>query len=446
METDGNNSEVQKQLRMLAEDMLRKRPSDMHRIAELSVMKIPELLHELRVHQIELEMQNEELRNTQSELRASRDRYADLYDFAPVAYFTVSQKGMIRRANLTGADMLGSERAHLLGRPFSAYITSGSQDVYYRHRRMVFESGTRQTCELKMKKSDGNEFHTRLESRIAEDEKGNPVCFRTTVSDITEIRQAQEALKTAEAKLHYDNKMRAIGTFTGGISHHFNNILSIIIGNTELAIGEISIRSTLNPFLEEIMTASLRAKEMVRQLLCFSVASPSERYPVSLESVAEDAVDLLRQILPQNISILQTFRNGSHTVVTDPPLIHLILINLAGNAAHAMEPDGGTISMDIRSQDISENDPLCLQSLCLHPLKPGRYVKITVSDSGHGMSPEIRHRIFEPYFTTKDVGKGTGLGLCIVHGIVHSHEGGICVNSEPGKGTEISVYLPEYEE
>jgi len=437
MTENGFPAETIQEIRTLAEEVLQKRGFRDHKISELRTMGISKLIHELRVYQIELEMQNEELRKTQVELQASRDRYADLYDFAPIGYFTVSHRGIILAANLTGANMLETGRADLIGKPFSRFVTSDTQDIWYLHQRKIFDTKTRQNCELRLAKKRGTEFYARLDSMISADEKGNYDCFRTAASDISDLKQAEAALRESEKKLVHMHKMKAVGTFAGGIAHNFNNMLSIIIGNTELALGEISTWNSIHGFLEEIMTASVRAKEMIKQLLSFTFSANTKRYPICIEPVVEEALDLLRTLIPKNIRVYQHMGNETSRVMTDPPLIHLILINLGSNAAHAMEPVGGDLTVSISNLTLTEDIPSCLQRL-----KPGPYVKLTVTDTGCGMRPEIMDRIFDPYFTTKDIGKGTGLGLSIVHGIVQSHDGGISVCSEPGKGTEFIVYLP----
>ena len=426
-----------KQIRTLAEGILQKRQIGIHNMLELQTMGIQKLIHELRVHQIELEMQNEELRRIQFELRTSRDRYADLYDFAPVGYFTVSHSGIILESNLTGANMLETDRNDLIGKPFSHFVTSDAQDTWYLHCRKIFDTKARQTCELRLAKKSGTEFHARLDSMIPSDKQENPDCFRTAASDITDLKQAEASLQEAEKKLRHEQKMKAVGTFAGGISHHFNNMLSVIIGNTELAMGEISNWNSVHGFLEEIMTASHRAKEMIRQLLTFNFSAKTKYYPMCIEPVVAESLEFLLEMLPPNIRLYQHMGNDTAPVLTDPSLIHLIMINLGSNAAHAMEPGGGNLTVSVSNIILSKDIPSCLQSL-----KPGHYVKLTVTDTGCGMRPEIMEHIFDPYFTTKDIGKGTGLGLSIVHGIVQRHEGGISVHSEPGKGSEFSVYLP----
>ena len=247
------------------------------------------------------------------------------------------------------------------------------------------------------------------------------------------------AQKTLETQLQQALKMESIGTLTGGIAHDFNNILGIIIGNTELAMDDVPEWNPAHFNLKEIKTASMRAKNIVRQLLTFSRKTDQELKPIKIIPIIKDSLKFLRATIPTSIDIRQDIRATDDTVLADPTQIHQIMMNLCTNASHAVET-GGTIEVGI------ENIVLDEDSAVLYPdLIPGNYVKVTVSDTGQGIAPEATGRIFDPYFTTKEVGKGTGMGLSVVHGIVKSHGGAIIVESELGKGTTFSVLFPVIE-
>ncbi|MEZ4525108.1 MAG: ATP-binding protein [Desulfobacterales bacterium] len=437
MENTAVHADRMMHLSPLSWEVRRKQQIGIHNGQKLQTMGNGEALHKLRAHHIETEMRNGEIRKLQTELRASRDHYADLYDFAPVAYFTISDSGMILESNLTGADMLQTGRSSLLGKPFSHFVTPDSLDTYSFHCRKIFESRTRQSCELRLAKKDGAEFHARLDSVISKSKDGNKPQFRTVVSHIDNPGKGPANGRETEKKLRHEQKMSAIATFARGIAHNFNNMLSIIMGNTELAMEENGNRNSVQGFLEDIMTASLRSKEMITQLLTFTFSAKTKRFPIRIESAVAESLDRLRALLPSNIRLCHDIDNDTNPVMTDLSLIHLIMNNLGSNAVHAMESCGGNLTVSLSNVTLTEDLPSCLQFL-----KPGPYVKLTVADTGIGMEPEMTERIFDPYFTTKEVGKGTGLGLSIVMGIVQSHEGGISVCSEPGKGSEFSVYLP----
>ena len=238
-----------------------------------------------------------------------------------------------------------------------------------------------------------------------------------------------------ENQLRQSQKMEAIGTLAGGIAHDFNNVLSIILGNTELALADIDEKEPVRQNLERILTASLRAREMIQQLLSFSRKEESGRKPLHLNLVVKESLKLLRASLPTNISIEMDISAKECTAVADATQIHQIMLNLCTNAAHAMTPNGGVLSVRL--------EPVILESTSeADGLAAGNYARLIVADTGHGIEKRIIDRIFDPYFTTKDVGKGTGMGLSVVHGIVKSSGGTIKAFSNPGQYTEFHLYLP----
>jgi signal transduction histidine kinase len=230
--------------------------------------------------------------------------------------------------------------------------------------------------------------------------------------------------------------MEAIGTLAGGIAHEFNNILGIIIGNTELALDDVPEWNPSRFNLEEVITASLRAKDVVRQLLNFARKTELMKKPTNIIPIVIESLKLLRSSIPKSIEIRQDIPENIDTILADPMQIDQVLINLCTNADHAM-PDGGMLEVSLKNVELGE------ETTAQHPnLNPGRYVNLTVRDTGHGMSPEEIDRIFDPYFTTKEVGKGAGMGLAVVHGIVMNHDGAIFVDSELEKGTTFNIFFP----
>jgi signal transduction histidine kinase len=243
--------------------------------------------------------------------------------------------------------------------------------------------------------------------------------------------------KRLEAQLRQAQKMEAIGTLAGGIAHDFNNILTAILGYTELALDDIRQDSHAWSYLREVRKAGLRAKTLVQQILTFSRRTEQPRIPVQLPVLIEEALALLRASLPSTIEIRQAIPQDVGPVLADPTQLHQVLLNLCANAAHAMRETGGCLEVRLEAVAIDG------QVIAQHPeLQPGPYVCITVTDTGHGMTPEVMERIFEPFFTTKAPGEGTGMGLALVHGIITNHGGTVLVASVVDQGTTFTVYLP----
>jgi CheY-like chemotaxis protein len=245
--------------------------------------------------------------------------------------------------------------------------------------------------------------------------------------------------KETEAQLIQTQKMEAIGTLAGGIAHDFNNILASIMGYAELAILDVRKNTKLHEYLKEVMVAGSRAKDLVRQILTFSRQTEKELRPLRLEFILNEILKLLRASLPATIEMRQNI-NSESPVLADSTQIHQLIMNLCTNAAHAMEQKGGILTVEL-------NDVQLETELIQSPsnIASGAYIKLTVSDTGHGMTPAVMERIFDPFFTTKEKGKGTGIGLSTVHGIVKSHGGEITVSTEPGKGSTFNVFLPRIE-
>ena len=251
-------------------------------------------------------------------------------------------------------------------------------------------------------------------------------------TDITDFKSMEEELRQA-------HKMESIGTLAGGIAHDFNNILGIILGNAELALDDVPEWNPTRYNLEEIRLASLRAKDVVRQLLSFARKTKLEKKPTNITPIIKESLKLLRSSIPTSIEIRRNIEEDVDTIIADPTQINQVLINLCTNAEHAM-PDGGIIEVTLENVKFDEG------TVAKHPgLNPGRYVSLMVSDTGHGIPKEEIDRIFDPYFTTKEVGKGTGMGLAVVHGIVKEHNGVITVESEFEKGTTLSIFFPSVE-
>jgi PAS domain S-box-containing protein len=245
--------------------------------------------------------------------------------------------------------------------------------------------------------------------------------------------------KQLEAQLRQAQKMEAIGTLAGGIAHDFNNILAAILGFSELASYEVPQASAVWDHLQNVLRAGKRAKELVQQILAFSRRTMAERRPVQLQLLIKETLTLLRASLPSTIEIKHSLATDVGTVLADPIQMHQVLMNLCANAQYAMRDTGGMLEVRLEA---TEADP----PVTCPDLKPGPYVRLTVRDTGPGITPEALGRLFEPFFTTKSPGEGTGMGLAVVHGIVASHDGAITVSSTPGQGATFEIYLPRLAE
>ena len=266
----------------------------------------------------------------------------------------------------------------------------------------------------------------------------NSEFFLHFVHDITDLKEAEQERAKLREQLFQAQKMEAIGTLAGGIAHDFNNILSAIIGYGEmLDLFHSAQCPQIKPDLQEILKGALRAKDLVQQILTFSRKSKQARMPLNILPVIKESLKFLRASLSSTIEIIQSLDPKVGPVLADPTQIQQVVMNLCTNAAHAMRHRGGVLEVRLTEVVIGEgNGGKGLK------LPPGLYARLTVKDSGHGIPPKILPKIFDPYFTTKGRGEGTGLGLAVVRGIVQSHDGAITVESESGAGTVFQVFLP----
>lgn len=254
-----------------------------------------------------------------------------------------------------------------------------------------------------------------------------------TCKDITELRQLENQLRQSQ-------KMKAIGTLAGGIAHDFNNILAGIIGYTEMVMDDNDRTSLEYHRLELVLKGAHRGRDLIKQILTFSRQAEHDQKPVMLSDIVEEGLRLLRPLLPSTTQIRSNVLTGGDTVLADPAQMHQVLMNLCTNGVQAMGKKGGVLEISV-TRDHFTND----NNTPFSGIKPGDYVTLKVHDTGCGMKPEVIEQIFDPFFTTKAHGEGTGLGLSVVHGIVKSHGGSIRVESEPGKGSLFSIYLPRIE-
>ncbi len=399
-------------------------------VETLSPEETRRTLQELRVHQIELEMQNEELRRTRDELEESRTRYFDLYDLAPVGYATLSCEGLILEANLTLATRLGVPRGTLVGALLSRFVAPASTDAYYLSLRRVFEAGRPESVDLEMVTEAGAQTWARIDAVLRPDEGDRTETCRVALTDVTDRKWAEEALLAA-------HKLEAVGVLAGGIAHDFNNILFAIRGNAGLAQADLPASHPARKYVEEIDRSAKRAASLVEQILSFASPKVSSRAVAPLSLVVDEALRFLRSTVPAAIEFRTEWGEDLPPAALDAGQIHQVIVNLVANSAQAIGLRNGRIDLKIEEVELLGKAPPQEPGL-----RPGQYLLLTLSDDGCGMDRATLGRAFDPFFTAKTLGTGTGLGLSIVHGIMKGHSGAVTVSSEPGLGTTFRLYFP----
>src|SRR6185369_12225227 len=266
---------------------------------------------------------------------------------------------------------------------------------------------------------------------------GQP-CILNAIEDITEQRKAEHAKSVLETQLREAQKLEALGQLAGGIAHDFNNILTSTLAYTELALLEAHPSAPVREYLGEVLKATHRATDLVRQILTFSRQQKQERRPIRLHVPVGEALKLLRSSLPKAIEIDAYLDPNAPIVLADSSQTHQVVMNLCTNASHAMREQGGRLTVRLESARLDDAGGSETRRL-----REGTYARLTVSDTGTGMDSDTLQRIFEPFFTTKEPGEGTGLGLAVVHGIVEEHDAVIRAQSKPGEGTTFELFFPE---
>jgi two-component system cell cycle sensor histidine kinase/response regulator CckA len=384
--------------------------------------RVRNLIHQLPVHQIELEMQNEELRRAQAELEETKARYFDLYNLAPLGYCTLDSEGRILEANLTLANLLGSVRGDVVRQRITRFILAEDQDLYYLHRKQIHENLAPKPCELRMVRQDGAFFWAHLDFGLLSDGESNT---RVVISDISERKQAEAERRGLELQVQRSQNMETLGRLAGGVAHDMNNVLAAILG---LASAHLEIQpedSSAHQAFDVISQAAVRGGDTVRSLLTFAHQSPAEAQEIELNAIIRDEVRLLERTTLSKVRLEMDLAPDLRPILGDASALAHALMNLCINAVDAM-PENGTIYL--HSRNVGDH-----------------WVEVVVKDTGSGMPKEILGKALDPFFTTKEVGKGTGLGLSMVYSTVEAHHGHLTLHSEPGQGTRIEMLFPACE-
>ena len=369
-----------------------------------------------------------ERKEAETALIESEKKYRELVEKINDVIYTTDENGRIEYISPVAERMTGFSPDDMTGKAFSEFLHPDDRPRIQKLFENAFPENER-PFECRMMTNEGGFVWIRCNS-LPVYENNRLAGRRGMFSDISKEKLLEERLRHAQ-------KAEALGTLTGGIAHDFNNILGIILGYAEIARSDTSPSDPVHESLEQIRSAGLRAKDIVKQLLTFTrkEVEPEDRV-TDIRPVVKEALEMLRSTIPASIEFQSSIPDELPLVGLNSTRIHQILVNLCTNAAHAME-DKGVIRIRLESVYLDAKAAAFDQDLA-----PGNYVRLSVRDTGHGIEPENLQRIFDPYFTTKDVDKGSGLGLSTILGIVKGRNGGIRVSSRPGEGTEFEIFLP----
>jgi two-component system, cell cycle sensor histidine kinase and response regulator CckA len=396
------------------------------------------LLHDLQVHQIELEIQNEDLRRAEAALEASRARYFDLYDLAPVGYVTLGAGDRVLEANLAAARLLGVTRSALVGEAFTRFVVAGDQDAYYLHGRRLFTTGQPQVVTLQMRGGDGQTRWMRLEAAPVPAAEGMLDRYRVVLSDLTDERRLEEARARFEREMQHAQKAESLSRMAGAVAHHFNNQLAVITGNLDLAM---DAPAEAGPCLASAMLAAQKAAGVSGLLLTYLGQSPGSHAPLDLSRALDLGLALVRAAMPGHVALVADLPTPGCAVNGNADQLRLLLANLVTNAWEAVGDLPATIH--IRLGEVAPADiPAAGRVPLTWTPRDQRYVCLEVRDNGCGIDADDLGQIFEPFFTHKFTGRG--LGLPVVLGILHAHSGGLVVESRRGQdsGSIFRAYLP----
>ncbi len=367
-------------------------------------------------------------------LRGSEERHRTLFEGSKDPVLITTREGRFVDFNKAYLDLFAYSKEELS----TLYIQETYVHPEDRHKfqQEIEKRGFVSDYEVKLLRKDKKEMDCLLSASVRRDNDGTILGYQGIIRDVTERKRAEQEMKTLEEQLRQSQKMEAVGRLAGGIAHDFNNMLTIIKGYSQLSLSELKEDHPLRENLEGIQKATNRATDLIRKILAFSRRQVMEMKVLDLNALLMDLDKLLRRIIGEDIELVTVLAEDLPRVKVDPGQIEQVILNLAVNAKDAM-PNGGKLTIETARADLDE-----AYTRSHIAVIPGQYVMLSVSDTGVGMSPEIKERIFEPFFTTKDTDKGTGLGLSTVYGIVKQSSGNIWVYSELNQGTTFKIYLP----
>ncbi|MGA1876251.1 MAG: PAS domain S-box protein [bacterium] len=376
-----------------------------------------------------------ELKQAEEALRESEKKYRLIVENAQEGIWAIDEEAKTTFVNKRMADMLGYTVDEMLGKSLFFFMDEEAVALacHYFKRR---EQGIRERHDFEFFRKDGSRIYTSMVASPIIDDEENFSGALGMVADVTEQKRAEEEKARIQAQLLQSQKMEAIGVLAGGVAHDFNNLLTSIIGYTSMAMLKADESNPLFGDLKQVRLAAERATNLTRQLLLFSRKQLMKAVSLDLNKTVVNLLKMLHRLIGEDILIETEFEPDLWSIRADEGTIEQVIMNLAVNARDAM-PRGGQLVVKTKNVTLDEN-----LSAAIPQARPGRFVRLSLADTGTGMDRETMSHIFEPFFTTKGLGKGTGLGLAVVYGIVEQHEGWIHVSSEPGKGSAFEIYLP----
>lgn len=377
-----------------------------------------------------------EQRAAEAEVEGLKDFYQFVLDTIDNGVWVTGPDDVIDYASATLLRLVGVGREDAVGVSFAELFDRHPDHPlapYYRQARSSLER--QEYRRVRFVRTDGSEVYAsgQLTPIVRDGVFAGMVC---TTEDVTDLVLRDQEAGELRAGLERAQRLESLGVLAGGIAHDFNNILAAVFGYTEMAMGAVEHGSQAAQFLAATLAAAERARDLVQQILTFSRGTELERRPVLLQGVVEEALRFVRASLPSTIEIHQYLDSTCDPVLGEASQLYQVLVNLCTNAHHAMRDRDGVLNVSLSTVDLDGSAPGLLD-----PVESGRYVRLTVADTGCGMDDGTRERIFDPFFTTKSPGEGTGLGLSVVHGIVTAHRGTLLVESTPGEGSAFHVFL-----
>lgn len=374
-------------------------------------------------------------REAERQIAEREERFRQLFDNAPLPYQSLDKEGRFIAVNQTWLTVLGYEKNDVIGHFFSDFLNP-DWHVHFSENFPKFKSiGEVLGVEFEMKRKNGDFITVQFDGKIGSDHNGNFLQTHCVFRDISKEAELKKQIENNELILRQNQKLEAIGTLAGGIAHDFNNMLSAVIGFTELSLDNTLKDSEQHDNLIEIMRASNRAKELVKQILTFSSQGKEKVEVLNICPIFRYAIKMVRSTVPSNIKIYEMYNDDCIAIMANESQMNQVILNLVTNAVHSIKGNG-VIEVGIEIIDFPTTNPE------RENVPSRKQARIFVKDNGEGIDKDIIDEIFDPYFTTKPPEKGSGLGLSVVHGIVKSHNGTITVESEKGAGTTFYVCIP----